>query len=61
MKIEHIKWVVVEGDFSEGFHMVGPFDSHDEAVAWAEKFRGESQLPMFVENVVSPAWVEREV
>lgn len=60
MKIEHIKWVAVEGDFSEGFQMVGPFNTHDEALEWAEKHKGGSTLPMFIANMVSPEWVESE-
>jgi hypothetical protein len=59
MKIEHMKWVVVEGDFSEGFHLMGPFETQEEALAWVEKV-GEWHLPVFITNMVSPSWVERE-
>lgn len=31
------QYVLVAGTFADGIYIVGPFDSHDEAVAYAEQ------------------------
>jgi hypothetical protein len=32
-------WIVTCGDLADGFVFHGPFDTHDEALEWAEKQR----------------------